>query len=199
MWSEVAASRAAPLLEDGVAPSRMRRVREHGPTATAAVLLFFSAAFMLLLWVAPSATPWEPQESSLVAPSPLLSAAVQKSGRVHAIRLRKERSPRHSLQDLHPDTVLTLLPNVPAVDACTAACQSSATGSSVTGGAPRPLPKVALKDFMNAQCACQRAARIKARLPQQGGQQCGNSAAAIASLEPMRSPWPLTVRVRRPP
>lgn len=129
----------------------MRRFREHGPTATAAVLLFFSAAFMLLLWVAPSATPWEPQESSLVAPSPLLSAAVQKSGRVHAIRLRKERSPRHSLQDLHPDTVLTLLPNVPAVDACTAACQSSATGSSVTGGAPRPLPKVALKDFMNAQ------------------------------------------------
>lgn len=160
-------TRAAPLLGDAEAPAApsARPFRQHSLAATSGVLLLASAGLTLLLLSAP------PLPSS-TAPS-LLSARTRARGGIHAIRIRKARSVHHELLDLHPETALSLLsapgaaaPSAASVhagalvraavagtaeDACVAQCKSGSDGRG-TDGTPKPsVPKVPLKDFMNAQ------------------------------------------------
>jgi len=154
MWPAAVdvSARTEPLLLDDAAP-RSRRFRDYGAAATIGAMLFFSATLTFILFAAPG----HPAAPSTL---PLLSAAVRSRGGVHAIRLRKARSARHELHDLHPQTALALssrpgtsFAGAEEADACVAQCKSGAAAGAGGAGssAPKSLPKVGLKDFMNAQ------------------------------------------------
>ena len=122
----------APLLE---APPRraVRRIREYGTAATAIALLFFSSLLAAFLLLAPSSAPARPL-------LPLLSAAARARTGVHAIRIQRTRARqgiRSSPLELFTDSAMSLL----------RISENKGSGDS----SQRPLPKVGLRDFMNAQ------------------------------------------------
>ena len=131
--------RAAPLLNDAPERSIRTRFRDYGLASTVGALLALSAFLTFALFAASPAS------------AALLSASARTG--VHTIRLRRARTARHELLELHPQTALSLHPqmttNLAAAqeDSCVAQCRSGGATTSASAA----QPKVALKDFMNAQ------------------------------------------------
>ena len=152
MWPpavDSTANRTAPLLDDLQRPSRARRFRDYGPWATTAATLTLAAVTAATLFVTVPSPP---------SPTTVLSARAPKG--MYSVRLRKHRSARHELRDLHPDHHLSLAAASSSVatsaasassDACIAQCSSSSASSAGGASSLHALPKVPLKDFMNAQ------------------------------------------------
>ena len=141
------------------APSRRRK--EAGPAFTVCMLAALSAAVAVLLFLSPHAPP--PPGIAVLATT---GGSSQPRAGVHNIRLRRTRSAKHQVSELHPDTQLALLGGDGAAEAsngnagrshtdtCVAACRSgasAATALAASSSGGEGGTKVALKDFMNAQ------------------------------------------------
>ena len=149
MWppaAEARAHRTAPLLEDHAQVPHVRRFRDYGPRATAAALVTLATTLATCVYMTAPGAP--------ATPTTMLTARTPKG--VHSIRLRKMRSAKHELRELHPDHHMSLAaarvpelrPQPAPADSCIAQCSSSSVPSTTTNAA---LPSVPLKDFMNAQ------------------------------------------------
>ena len=146
---------------------RLRRRREAGPIFTTCVLSGLSAAVAMLLFLSPHSPP--PMGVGVLVAEDASSAGHPG---VHNIKLRRSRSAKHELHELHPETRLALLgspsgapahkasssSDAPVVSAAATIGSSSGGGSTDSGSSSSTssspsasTPTVALKDFMNAQ------------------------------------------------